>query len=243
MNVSDDIVEKLQALLNKTTENGCTEAEAQAAMQAAQRLAIKHNLDLASVKVAGQTKDPIIETDRNDVQSKVAKTMRPHHLPVARVLQACFDIHVVWHSGGACCSIIGEKTDVALATYCWHWLDALFPKLYLAYIKRIGLIRTSEDNNVRRRSFYEGVESGIKASNRRQREDVKKSADGQRFALVLVKKDEVVKARLKDEFPGMRKMHSRPRDFHSGAFNNGHAAGQEIRLNGGLSNSTTEKLA
>lgn len=240
MSVDPKILERIQALLNKTTENGCTEAEAQAAMEAAMRIANKHNLDLASVAPTGdEAKSTRLETDRANLTDERCKKRRPHHDPIASILIECFDVSFIWVGGlnnplGLKVALIGEKTDVAIATYCWQWLCQTFPKLYLAYVKEQGIIRTSRDNDVCRRSYFEGLAAGIKRANRRQREEVAKSADAESFALVLVKKEEVVKARVAEEFPTLKTRVARERETDYGAWAKGLEKGSTIKLNGGL---------
>ena len=62
-----------------------------------------------------------IETDRAELDGGTA-TQRPHHKPIAQVLMNCFDVRFIWHGVGsrwlAKATIIGEKTDVVIATYC-----------------------------------------------------------------------------------------------------------------------------
>lgn len=244
MSVDQKIVERIQALLNKTTDRGCTEAEAQAAMEAAMRIANKHNLDLASVVATGdEAKGSKLETDRANLTDERCKKRRPHHDPIANVLQSCFDVTFIWLGGftnpfGVKVAIIGEKTDVAIATYCWQWLCQTFPKLYLAYVKEQGIIRTPADNDICRRSYFEGLAAGINSANRRQREEVKASAQGESFALVLVKKEEVVQARVAEEFPKLKTRVNRERSTDYGAWSKGLEKGQTIKLNAGLTGGT-----
>jgi hypothetical protein len=242
MSIDSKIVERLQALLNKTTENGCTEAEAQTAMEAAQRIAIKHNLDLAQVLSSSKDdKSGGLETDRVDLQDAKCSKRRPHHDPIASVLMAVFDVQFIWVGGynnpyGLKVCIIGEKTDVALATYCWQWLCELFPKLYKDFTKSEGLTPQESHNDIRRKSFFMGLAMGMKESNRRQRCEVQKGADGESFALVLVKKEEIVNARAAQEFPRLKQvdMGKRERKFDHHALGRGVQKGREIHLNCGL---------
>ena len=48
--MQESISKKIQALLSKTVENGCTEEEASQAFSMAQKLMIKYNLDLSDVE-------------------------------------------------------------------------------------------------------------------------------------------------------------------------------------------------
>lgn len=231
--IDSSIIETLKKILAKADPTrGATEAEASAAMAAAQRLAIKHNIDLASVSVdePGAIK---IETDRVDLGGD-GSTRRPHYKPIARCLQNCFDIRVIYC--GPRVVLIGEKTDLAIAQYCWAWLSEVFPRLYREYVKERGSFigDKSFDTVVRRRSFYEGMQYGIQNANARQRAEVRTSSDGERYALVLVRKEEVVAERVTAEFPQLRSMRDHTTGTLPGAFYNGQAQGSKIKLNGGL---------
>lgn len=231
--IDSSIIETLKKILAKADPTrGATEAEANAAMAAAQRLAIKHNIDLASVSV--DEPGPIkIETDRVDLGADGA-TRRPHYKPIARCLQNCFDIRVIYC--GPRVVLIGEKTDLAIAQYCWAWLGEVFPRLYRDYVKERGSFIGDKtfDTVVRRRSFYEGLQYGIETANARARSDAIASSDGQRYAMVLVRKEEVVGQRVTAEFPQLRSMRDRTAGTLPGAFNHGQAQGSKIKLNGGL---------
>lgn len=232
--INSSIIETLKKILAKADPTrGATEAEAQAAMAAAQRLAIKHNIDLASVSVDNEPSSIKIETGRVDLGADGA-TRRPHYKPIARALQNCFDIRVIYC--GPRVVLIGEKTDLAIAQYCWAWLGEVFPRLYRDYVKASGSFigDKSFDTVVRRRSFYEGLQYGIERANARQRAEVRAGSDGDRYALVLVRKDEAVAERVTAEFPQLRRMCDRTTGTISSAFSNGHAQGSKIKLNGGL---------
>ena len=231
--IDSSIIETLKKILAKADPTrGATEAEASTAMAAAQRLAIKHNIDLASVSVdePGAIK---IETDRVDLGGD-GSTRRPHYKPIARALQNCFDICVIYC--GPRVVLIGEKTDLAIAQYCWAWLGEVFPRLYRDYVKAQGSFigDKSFDTVVRRRSFYEGLQYGIQNANARQRAEVRASSDGERYALVLVRKEDVVNQRVTAEFPQLRSMRGRTTGTLYGAFDHGQTQGGKIRLNGGL---------
>ena len=242
--VDSAVLDKLQKILSRAdTSRGSTEAEAQAAMAAAQRLAIQHNIDLASVVAAGDANGstPGLETDKASLASKT-RGKRLHHLPIARVLMQCFDVEFIWTGGGGNACIIGEKTDVALATYCWAWLGETFPRLYKEWARAEGIEIGSTGEHVRRRSYYDGLQRGISETNRRQREAAKRdAATGASFALVLVRKEEVVAARVAEEFPMLRKARASSREMDYRAYGQGHEAGRKIRLSTGLSGGSSQE--
>jgi len=97
-----DPLEKLKALLSRTLEAGCTGAEAAAAMEAAQRIAARHNIDLASVRVDDGAAI-VLETDRATLQAAACGTRRPYHEAIARVIIVCFGVRlVVWQFFDRC---------------------------------------------------------------------------------------------------------------------------------------------
>lgn len=242
--MDSNILEKLKKIL-ALAERGATEGEMQAAMAKAQQLAIEHNIDLGSIQL-DTGKAPTIETDKNVLKSEASGQWRPHHDALYRILKACFQVEMIkttWHDGKAAQAVIvGEKTDVAIATYVWHWLDGLFPKLHRAYCNNLGISHTPADTAVRRRSYYDGLEVGIISTNRRAVRAMDQ-ANADKYAIVLVKKEEVVQARYKDEFPHVKKGSTRVKQTHDGAYYAGAEKGRTIKLNGGLTEgSKREKL-
>ena len=230
--VDSTILSKLQKILSRAdTSRGATEAEAQNAMAAAQRLAIQHNLDLAAVMASGPADKPTkLETDK--VTLKAPNKHRPYSEPIAHVLQSCFDVHVIWIGNDATAVLVGEKTDVTLATYTWGWLQEAFPRLFRQYCDAHGMPFVT---GTVRRSYYVGLGQGIRQNNRRQRAEAKAdAATGQSFALVLVKKEEVVQARVAEEFPMLRNISHRARSVNHEALHHGRVEGSKIKLGHGL---------
>ncbi len=73
MQSKDDIIAKVRALLNMTVQNGCTEAEANNAMEKAQAMLLAHNLTQASIRDDSPEKAPagIGKIDRMEVNCRV----------------------------------------------------------------------------------------------------------------------------------------------------------------------------
>lgn len=246
--MNEAIIAKLQKILARAdTSRGATQAEAEAAMAKAQQLAIEHDIDLASISL--ETGKIEIETDRAELDGGTA-TQRPHHKPIAQVLMNCFDVRFIWHGVGsrwlAKATIIGEKTDVVIATYCWKYLCDVYPELFRKYLAGRGeriidgysyrFIPSTEHKQ--RISFYEGLTVGIIKANQRQRAQAKADpSSGSSYSLVLVKKEDAVAARCAQEFPNMGTTRRREKtidDFDQSAISAGYRAGLEIKLGGAL---------
>ncbi len=164
------------------------------------------------------------------------------HEAIAGILASCFDVHVIWLGGVNAwrmeIALIGEKTDVAISSYCWTWLCATFPALYRAFQKERGPLHNRSANEASRRGYFEGLAAGIITANRRQREEASASAQGDSFALVLVKKEEAAQARVAEEFPTLKTFSFKAKPTDYGAWNKGLEKGRTIKLNGGLTGGT-----
>lgn len=216
---------------------GATQAEVEAAMAKAVALATKHNIDLSSVTPSGDVKVEPIKVE----QAKVGITTKyeaQYHMPILRALKACLGIDWVMYSHWTpnCMRVvdqiifIGERTDVAIATTCWSWLEKQFPAAWKQYRKETG----TPNSWTPARSFYTGMSHGIIEANRKQREALPEDTRN-RFALVLVNKEEAIKAEMVLAFPNTRalKTHQRnPHDFD--AYHGGKAKGNTIKLKGQL---------
>lgn len=237
--MNEDILAQLQKILAKADPSrGATEAEANSAMAMAQRLAIKHNIDLASVAATDAVGAPSFETDRADIDGET-ETRRLHHAPVAQALMECFDVAFIWRGSGSRCVIIGEKVDVAIAKYCWSWLNATYLELFRQFAKA-NYNYCGYSERIRRRSYYDGLTHGICTSNARQRKEAAAAPGGDCFSLVIVNKEKAVHDRVAVEFPEMKRRDDTPpkkrreRVFDRTALSHGNQAGLKIKLNNAI---------
>lgn len=237
MNIDPKIIEKLRKILAKTdTGRGATEEEVKTAMRKAQELAIAHNIDLSTVKVDGDIEVGKIETTSTKVGTST-KYERPYHCEILNVLQECLGLRTILHSYWtdqaqrviSAITFVGEKTDVALGTYCWAWLEQLFPKCWSEYRRAHGL----EDRWVSSRSYYVGLRAGIINNNRRAVEELPPDA-AHRYALVVVDKTALVNAYTEELFPKLKKNNAHQKHFDPYAYAAGKEKGATIRLSGGL---------
>jgi len=236
------IIEKLKKILARSTEgSGASEAEMQTAMAMAQKLAVENNIDLASISSTAQDGNEI-EVERVELSSNRSDRQRPHHDSIHTVLQNCFDVRVIYfgmHTSRFV--LVGEKTDVALATFCFHWLDKAYLNLFRKWDEANP--RGSYDSDaVRRRSYYQGLGWGIISNNKRAKEEAVKTAtvsgeasvSADSYALVLVNKKEAVEAKVEEEFPDLRKTKPRDLEIDYTARSAGHERGQKIKLSAQL---------
>ena len=98
MNKSDQtkrkrLLDVIQALSQKTSENGCTEAEALAAAEKAQRIMEKYGLSLADLEAV----DPVSECEQSEIETGT----RLHPINDVALAIAAFTDTETWYIGGA----------------------------------------------------------------------------------------------------------------------------------------------
>lgn len=232
----EQVMARLEKILTLAKNKGATEAEMNTAMAKATALAREHGIDLASVTADGEVKVEELETDFAESKTKTRQE-QPYHMFIISVLMGVFHVrcNCGTYTDHNCMRYltritwIGEKTDVALAAYCWTWLEGLFPKCWLEYRKAHGIA----DNYISKRSYYRGLRDGIISANERAEAALPVDLKN-RFALVLVKKTELVEKRYNAMFPGAKPISTFSTREDHGAKSAGYSKGQTIKLNGGL---------
>jgi len=227
----DNIVSKIQKLMNLADPSkGATPAEMEAAILAAQKLAAKHSLSLGSIadeaaKRTG-TAPATMETVSTTISPK-RTTEGAHHKFILRALRDCFGIRYIfipeWDHDRI--GFVGTPADVAIATYCFEWLERAFPSSYCQWRKSVGRPKIKAE----RENYYSGLGQGIVETNKRVTEDMTK-ADSDRYALVLVDKNAVVAARYQAEFPNAHTRQSRGVALNRGVYSAGLANGRAMKL-------------
>lgn len=111
----ESIVEKIQKLLNTTTEKGATEAEAQNAMLMAQKLMAKNGLDMADIEAnteSAETKKEVMEGFGTD-----AIKLAWWHKQLANIIADNFRCYNFQRTYGGVSKIVflGLKADVEIA--------------------------------------------------------------------------------------------------------------------------------
>src|SRR5688572_7353970 len=120
-NVSEDIIEKLTKILRLATDKGATAGEVEAAMGKAKEIAIRHNLDLASIDLNTDTgRKTEIKIDRADIKIR-SKNEQKYHRPIYAVMMECFGVRVITLSFGGVC-FVGETVDVLICKQLFPWL-------------------------------------------------------------------------------------------------------------------------
>lgn len=237
MDTTTQLIEKLQKILARAdASRNPSQAEVEAAMLMAQKLAAKHNLDISSIqaKMDADEAEPTLETDHKVVQPTRA-TEGTHHRYILQTLRECFGVRTIFlpRHDRQDVGFVGTTADVALAIHCFTWLEEMFPKAYLTWRKGMGYAK----DRTQRQNFYAGLADGIIELNKRVTEDFT-SDEKNRYAMVLVNKEAVVAQRYAVAYPNARKRATKgfrldPQGYHAGL-----AKGRSVRLVGGITGGT-----
>ena len=185
----NSIVEKIRALLSKTVENGCTEAEMLAALDRAAAMRDAYDISDEELQLTREEK-VALHADPEDASD-------PHRLRwrLSSGVRVFCGVEIYRDAGAQSYKYIGQPSDVELARWLLDTLaDFVFGALYEHLI---GCLAPRGERRTITRSF---VESCCNRINERLIELVERSKQAQTTngrELVLVK-DAAIKAFMKD---------------------------------------------
>lgn len=171
--MNDEIIKKLEKILNLAARGG-TEEEAKAAMARATEIAMRYKINLADVEIGKEasTKSKVGEFSGIKTRSKYRQ---PYHVPIANLLKACFGVHFIFHIDREVNGIkvtkitmLGDEADVTLCQILWTWLEELFPKTLSTAVKNKILTYSMADTN----GCYEGLVTGLIEANKKAEESM-----------------------------------------------------------------------
>jgi hypothetical protein len=230
----DSIIEKIKALLAKTTENGATEAEMLSALDKAAALRDTYEISDEDVQLTREEK-AMLHADPPNLSDPHKIKWRLTH----GVSQFCnVRIFRSRHETGLKC--VGMPADVQLAMWLLDTLaDFVFAELY-AHL--IGCLAPKSERRVIIRSF---VEACCERISDRLRELAQRSKDARTSngrELVVVQ-DAAIKAFMKDNGIRLRMCSAlSPATFDSGAAAAGRAAGDRASFGRPVSNGAVGAL-
>ena len=223
----ETILSRVQALMNKTVEKGCTPEEAAAATALAQNLLFKHNLSLAQAKDHKKADKEAIKNHTTKVQgAKVSHRWRQTLATVVARYNWCSVIvdresEVFW--------IIGKPSNVAVAEY--------LSEVVGDQIHKLG--QKACDSRSFYMSFCRGAIATIDRRLRAQQEANIHAAAGS-TALVVQSEKELEEA-VKNFFPKLKDARA-TRVTNSAGYLAGKKAGESISMNKGVGSSAPKKF-
>lgn len=223
----ESIIKKINLLKEKTTSNGCSEAEAMTAAEMISRLLQEYDLSMTEVEVKSQE----FITEQIDISGK---TKKPIHDVVSSI--AYFTdtkVYFTKRMGNYVYNFFGAKKDIEFAGYLFDLLSHAMDNEYAKYQK------TSEYNmiggKVARGSFYKGMI--IRLSQRLREMKNNLTNEAQESGLVLYNKMAITEQMFKQNNPSLRLRTATSRMTISdrSAFNSGKEAANRVNITSGLS--------
>jgi len=211
-----DLIKKLLSLATSDNEN-----EAKLASSKATELLTKHNLDMQQLNYA--TAEYIEENLFEGL--KVTNEFKY----VSGILVKHFNVRIIKDLRGASTTIriLGDKTNVEVATYTYEYLTIAFKRLFKQWSEENG-------GSVRdRSSYYYGLVKGFNE----QMEQAKKKVESER-GLVLVPDAGLVKF-MNEQHPKLRSSSTRFNAGNTDATAAGRDAGQNLKVNRGIDGGST----
>jgi hypothetical protein len=231
----DAIAAKIRALLAKTTENGCTEAEALAAAAVARRLMDQHRLSQSDVEIEAEPIDTAL-VDRPTAQKLSPVDYTLHGIDAYCGVKTWFSTRIDTTSGQVrmCVKILGLKADVEMARYLYGMLaDAIRieGEHYVVQFKADRWGASSAETKRVKQTFQVAMASRINSRLKEMAEtanEVAKTSNG--TALVVVKEAAVDAAFAALNLRFGRSSRGLSMSGGHSAANAGRAAGDRVNL-------------
>jgi hypothetical protein len=248
-----EVIDKIKKLLSRAeTSKGSTQAEAEGALMAAQRLALKHGIDLASIDMTEDTSagEPIVQQPFTPVREGggvCAARLPSCHKFISWILKSYFGVRIIEvtsyqeyedkgikKSGNVkSLSFVGRQTNVAIAIYVYGFLHREFMDLWHKHRKTVDAPMSS------RNSFFYGLYIGLDEKLNIEKGKVEAEAQEQlshanantSVAMILIGEKEKVEQAVKDHHPRLRyiKVGEGNTDDH-GSVAEGRRAGKKIKI-------------
>lgn len=224
--VSVEIIDKIKKLLSRAeTSKGSTQTEAEGALMAAQRLALKHGIDLASIDMTEDTSagEPFVQqpfTPSREGGGQCAARLPSCHKFITWILKPFFGVKIVEVTQFAeyidkgiakkgnvkSLSFVGRQTNVAVAIYVYGFLHREFMDLWHKHRKETEAPMSS------RNSFFYGLYVGLKDKFEAEKqkveaevqEQISHSSVGTSLEMVLIGEKEKVDQAVKGYHPRLK---------------------------------------
>jgi hypothetical protein len=238
----DDLLKRVRNLQEKTTEAGCTEAEALAAAELAARLIDKYGFSQSELEAKAEpvTEDTYITKDRT--MRGVIHTL--HALQDYCDCKAVLSTRYIEGKRKNIIHVIGKIPDVAMMHYLMNLLAAAFVFEWNKFAKSRSKEERQSSKVKRAFDIGMGTRVGKRLADMKAARNAYIDPDSGRTgqALVVVK-NAMVTEKMNQMFP---KLKSKTQKGLSGddldAFGAGFAAGANVTLNTGIDTNKTQRL-
>jgi len=233
----EKIANRIQALLNKTVDNGCSEEEAMAAAEMVGKLMKEYDLSMTEIEF----KDENFITHIIATESRIAAHI---HTLVSAI--AYFTDTKVWFNRGAVIeySFFGSEKDTQIADYIYHLICNAIKSEIAKYKKSSTYKASSINGKTKTTSFAIGMVNRLDARLRDMKNNVVVEMSDC-TAIVPINKMAIVTEQFAKLNMRLRTQKSKRTIGSHDAYNSGKAAADKVNITSGLGSgkkSTTLKL-
>lgn len=243
VNELNAIKSKIFALTQKTTENGCTEAEAMAAVNLVGKLLQRYDLDMTDIYIKEATCESVVVETNSKRQHPLAAAM----LQVAKFCDCI--MYRTWKNSNCCYVIFGFQHDAGMAVYLCSIIEQAYntelnkfknSEYYKSYRYNRRIINTDFTSG-----FVSGVVTKIKSMKEARNRETAAYEDGTKgmrsTAIVLMKTDKVKEEFQKTNVHLVSRSIARRSIASSSAYHNGYSSGSNVAFNKGVSGGNNRK--
>lgn len=226
--MNNELIEKIKKLL--ALSESANEHEAELALQKASELAIKHNIELASVRSYNLT-----EEDINSINVTVGKRSPIVNRYVTSILKNHFQVEIIKlgsREHGFSYIFVGTPTNNQIAKFVFDFLTPEFTRRWNKYSNN-DYTETKE-----RASFYVGLYTGLNQKLRDQKKKTEDTIDPSiknNYSVMIVNQTEKLNKAVAKMFPKLQytKNYTKTTVYHN-ALSEGIKQGKEININSQL---------
>lgn len=231
----EKIANKIKELMKKTTDNGCSEAEALTAAEMVGKLMNEYDLSMTEIEF----KNEEFLTHTIETSSRVAS---PIHNVVTSIGE--YTDCKVWFTRGSkiVYSFFGTKKDTEIANYLFHLLVGAIKRETENYKKSTAYKSSSLNGRTKTTSFTTGMSirlaSRLQEMKRAQKNDITSTST----SLVKVNKMSIVLEQFAQLNMNLKTV-SRKRSVGSyDAYRSGQSAGDRVNITSGIKSSNNKTL-
>jgi hypothetical protein len=232
--MNNELIEKIKKLL--ALSESSNEHESSLALQMAQNLAIKHNIELATVKAYDSNKEEDIKT----INISVGKRSPIVNRYVTNIVRNHFQIRIIklgTRDQGFSYIFVGTPTNNQIAKFVFEFLTHEFTRRWNKYSSKKS-VQTKE-----RTSFYTGMYNGLDQKLRDQKKQTEDTINDpsikNNYSLMIVNQTENLNKAVAKMFPKLTYTKSYTRNtIYDNAYSDGVKQGKEININSQLNDSS-----
>lgn len=234
--MNDALINRLKKLL-ALAGNNSNQAEAEAAMAKAQKIAIEHNIDLAMIGNSQAENETEIICDKMEFGQRLP-TVSAY---VEIILKRFFNVRVIRSGGrigGRKLIFVGKRDDVDAAKYIYTWLAETMVTCWHKYKRDLSVpLRHKQSYLI---GFHTGLASKLESNRRSTEADrLKNDADKNKYALAVVNLQKQIQNFIDNEFGRVGSATGKRVQVNAGSYARGVSDGN----NCSIGNRTAGRLA